>query len=97
MVDSPAVKLLYDIYHMQVMEGDIIRTINQYHAYLGHYHTAGNPGRHELDKTQELQYEPIIRAIATTGYQGYIGQEFIPTTNPEAGLRQAFEICTVNV
>jgi hydroxypyruvate isomerase len=97
MVDSPAVKLLYDIYHMQVMEGDIIRTINQYHAYLGHYHTAGNPGRHELDKTQELQYEPIIRAIAATGYQGYIGQEFIPTTNPEAGLRQAFEICTVNV
>src|SRR5947209_13597804 len=97
MVDSPAVKLLYDIYHMQVMEGDIIRTINQYHAYLGHYHTAGNPGRHELDKTQELQYEPIIRPISTTGYQGYIGQEFIPTTNPEAGLRQAFEICTVNV
>ncbi len=92
-VDSPAVKLLYDIYHMQVMEGDIIRTIHDYHPWFGHYHTAGNPGRHELDERQELQYKPIIQAIAATGYTGYIGQEFIPTGDPEVALRQAFEVC----
>lgn len=95
MVNSPAVKLLYDIYHMQIMEGDIIRTIREYHAYFGHYHTAGNPGRNELDERQELQYRPIIQAIAATGYQGYIGQEFIPSGDAEAALRQAFEICSV--
>lgn len=95
MVDSPAVKLLYDIYHMQVMEGDIIRTIREHHAYFGHYHTAGNPGRQELDERQELQYKPIIQAIATTGYKGYLGQEFIPTGDPEVALRQAFEICNI--
>ena len=95
MVDSPAVRLLYDIYHMQVMEGDIIRTIRQYHGYFSHYHTAGNPGRQELDQTQELQYKPIIQAIAATGYKGYLGQEFIPTGDPEVALRQAFEICNI--
>ena len=95
MVDSPAVKLLYDIYHMQVMEGDIIRTIREHHAYFGHYHTAGNPGRQELDERQELQYKPIIQAIAATGYKGYLGQEFIPTGDPEVALRQAFEICNI--
>jgi hydroxypyruvate isomerase len=97
MVDSPAVRLLYDIYHMQIMEGDIIRTIRQYHDYFAHYHTAGNPGRHEIDKRQELQYEPIIQAIVATGYQGYLGQEFIPTEDPEVSLKQAFEICNVRL
>lgn len=96
MVDSPTMKLLYDIYHMQVMEGDIIRTIREHHIYFGHYHTAGTPGRNELDEGQELQYRPIIQAIAATGYQGYIGQEFIPTGDAEAALRQAFEICNVD-
>ena len=95
MVDSPAVKLLYDIYHMQVMEGDIIRTIREHHAYFGHYHTAGNPGRQELDERQELQYKPIIQAIAATGYKGYLGHEFIPTGDPEVALRQAFETCDI--
>ena len=95
MVDSPAVRLLYDIYHMQVMEGDIIRTIREQHAYFGHYHTAGNPGRQELDERQELQYKPIIQAIAATGYKGYLGQEFIPSGNPEVALRQAFDICNI--
>lgn len=97
MVDSSAVRLLYDIYHMQVMEGDIIRTIHQYHDYFAHYHTAGNPGRHELDKRQELQYEPIVQTIVATGYQGYLGQEFIPTENPEVSLKQAFEICNIHL
>lgn len=95
MVDSPAVKLLYDIYHMQVMEGDIIRTIRAYHGWFGHYHTAGNPGRHELDEHQELQYRPIIQAIEATGYTGYIGQEFVPTGDAEVALRQAFEVCNI--
>src|SRR5262249_45454402 len=95
MVSSPAVRLLYDIYHMQVMEGDIIRTIRQYHGYFAHYHAAGNPGRQELDERQELQYKPIIQAIAETGYQGYLGQEFIPAGDPEVALRQAFEICNI--
>lgn len=95
MVASPAVKLLYDIYHMQIMEGDIIRTIREHHSYFAHYHTAGNPGRHELDERQELQYRPIAQAIAATGYQGYLGHEFIPTGEPEATLRQAFEICSI--
>jgi hydroxypyruvate isomerase len=93
LVDSPAVRLLYDIYHMQVMEGDIIRTVQQYHAYFGHYHTAGNPGRHELNETQELQYGAIARAIAAVGYDGYIGQEFIPIGEPDVALRQAFSVC----
>lgn len=97
MVDSPAIRLLYDIYHMQIMEGDIIRTIRQYHDYFAHYHTAGNPGRHELGKRQELQYEPIIQTIVATGYQGYLGQEFIPTEDPEVSLKQAFEICDIHL
>ena len=93
MVDSSRVKLLYDIYHMQIMEGDIIRTIRAHHQYFGHYHTAGNPGRNDMDDTQELNYPPIIRAIATTGYDGYIGHEFIPKGEPIAALRAAFELC----
>ncbi len=95
MVNSPRVKLLYDIYHMQIMEGDIIRTIRDNHSFFAHYHTAGNPGRHEIDETQELNYAPIIRAIRETGYEGYLGQEFIPLGDPLAGLKQAFDLCDI--
>ena len=94
-VGSDAFRLLYDIYHMQIMEGDLIRTIERDHAAFGHYHTAGNPGRHELDDSQELQYAPIIRAIAETGFEGFLGQEFIPTKDPRASLEQAVAVCTV--
>jgi hydroxypyruvate isomerase len=92
-VNSPRVKLLYDIYHMQVMEGDVIRTIRDNQAHIAHYHTAGVPGRHEINETQELYYPAIARAISETGYEGYLGQEFVPTGDPVAGLRQAFESC----
>jgi hydroxypyruvate isomerase len=95
MVNSPRVKLLYDIYHMQIMEGDIIRTIRDNHSSFAHYHTAGNPGRHEIDETQELNYPPIIRTILETGYEGYLGQEFIPLGDPLAGLKQAFDLCDI--
>ncbi len=97
MVGSPRVRLLYDIYHMQIMEGDIIRTISAHNAFFGHYHTAGNPGRNEIDATQELNYPPIIRAILETGYAGFLGQEFVPRGDPIAGLREAFEICNLAV
>ena len=96
MVDSLRVKLLYDIYHMQIMEGDIIRTVHDSHAHFGHYHTGGNPGRHEIDDTQELNYPAIIRAIEATGYDGYLGQEFVPTGDPAAALRDALARCTVS-
>jgi hydroxypyruvate isomerase len=95
MVDSQRVRLLYDIYHMQVMEGDIIRTIQAYHPFFAHYHTAGNPGRHEIDETQELNYRAIVGAIAATGYSGYVCQEFVPQGDPRAALRQAFEACRI--
>ncbi len=95
MVDSPRVKLLYDIYHMQIMEGDIIRTIRDNHQYFAHYHTAGNPGRNEIDDTQELNYRPIMQAIVDTGYEGYVGQEFIPKKDAVASLKQAFDLCDV--
>src|SRR5712672_93615 len=78
MVNSPRVKLLYDIYHMQIMEGDIIRTIQENHPYFAHYHTGGNPGRNEIDDSQELNYPAIVKAISATGYEGYLGQEFVP-------------------
>ncbi len=94
-VGSERFKLLYDIYHMQIMEGDVIRTINEHHAAIGHYHTAGNPGRNELDDTQELNYAPIMRAIKATGYKGFIGQEFIPKRDPLTSLREAVELCRV--
>jgi hydroxypyruvate isomerase len=94
-VGSPRFKLLYDIYHMQIMEGDVIRTIKDYHQYIGHYHTGGNPGRHEIDDTQELNYPAVMRAIAETGYDGYIGQEFIPTRDEMTSLRQAYQICDI--
>ena len=96
LVGSPYVRLLYDIYHMQVMEGDIIRTIQDNHAWFGHYHTAGNPGRHEIGDAQELYYPAIMRAILATGYDGYVGQEFIPTGDPVAALEGAFELCDVD-
>jgi hydroxypyruvate isomerase len=94
-VDSPRVKLLYDIYHMQIMEGDVIRTIRRNIPYIAHFHTGGVPGRHELDDTQELQYRTIAKAIADLNYQGYFGHEFLPVKDPLASLRQAVELCTV--
>jgi hydroxypyruvate isomerase len=94
-VGSPRVKALYDIYHMQIMEGDIIRTIRDYHQIFGHYHTAGNPGRRDLDTDQELYYPPIIRAIAETNYDGYVGHEFIPKADPIAALAAAYKLCDV--
>ncbi|WP_233215069.1 TIM barrel protein [Rhodopirellula bahusiensis] len=95
-VDSPAMKLLFDIYHVQIMHGDVIRQLRRYHEFVGHYHTAGNPGRGELDFNQEINYPPIIRAIQETGYTGYLAQEFIPTNpDPIASLRQAFTLCNV--
>lgn len=94
-VDSPRVKLLYDIYHMQIMEGDIIRTIKNHVEHIGHFHTAGNPGRHEIDDSQELYYPAIMRAIAETNYEGYVGQEFTPTRDAAASLEQAYRICNV--
>jgi hydroxypyruvate isomerase len=95
LVDSPRVRLLYDIYHMQIMEGDIIRTIQQQHQWFAHYHTAGNPGRHEIDQSQELYYPAIVQAMAATGYTGYLAQEFIPRSDPVESLRQALALCTV--
>lgn len=93
---SPNFKLLYDIYHMQIQEGDIIRTIQDYHSYLGHYHTAGVPGRHEIGDDQELNYPAIMRAIQETGFKGYVAQEFIPTAEePLDSLKEAFRICDV--
>jgi hydroxypyruvate isomerase len=94
-VGSERFKLLYDIYHMQIMEGDVINTIRREAAYIGHYHTGGVPGRHEIDDTQELNYPAVMRAIATTGFKGFVGQEFIPAKDPLTSLRQAVERCTV--
>jgi hydroxypyruvate isomerase len=94
-VGSSRFKLLYDIYHMQIMEGDVIRTIRQYKDFIGHYHTGGNPGRNEIDETQELNYPAIVKAILETGYTGYLGQEFIPKREPVASLAQGFRICDV--
>jgi hydroxypyruvate isomerase len=92
-VSSPRVKLLFDIYHMQIMEGDIIRTIREVHELIGHYHTGGNPGRNELDDKQELYYPAILQAIKATGYAGYIAHEFIPNGDPIASLRSLFQQC----
>ncbi|MCL4213686.1 MAG: TIM barrel protein [Gemmatimonadales bacterium] len=91
-VGSPRFKLLYDVYHMQIMEGDVVRTIGQYAPLIGHYHTAGVPGRHELDDTQELNYGRIARAIAATGFTGFVAHEFIPTRDPIAKLAEAHAI-----
>ncbi len=94
-VGSERFKLLYDIYHMQIMEGDVIRTIQNNHQYFGHYHTGGNPGRNEIDETQELYYPAIMRAIKATGYTGFVAQEFIPKRDPLKSLGEAIKICTV--
>jgi len=89
-VGSSRFKMLYDIYHMQIMEGDLIRTIRANADHIGHYHTAGNPGRHELNETQEIYYPAVIASIAATGYSGFIGHEFIPAGNIVDGLRHAY-------
>ena len=93
-VGSPAVKLLYDIYHMQIMEGDLIRTIRQKHEAFGHYHLAGNPGRHEPDATQEINAFPVFAAILETGFEGWLGMEYLPTVEPEISLRRARALLT---
>ncbi len=96
-IGSERFKLLYDIYHMQIMEGDVIKTIQDNYQYIGHYHTGGVPGRHEIDETQELNYRRICEAIMETGFTGYLAQEFIPSKDkdPIASLRQGAKICDV--
>jgi hydroxypyruvate isomerase len=94
-VGSPRVKLLFDIYHVQIMHGDLVRRIEENKDVIAHVHTAGNPGRGELDDTQEIQYAPVMRKLLDIGYTGYVGQEFIPTRDPREGLRQAVRLCDV--
>ena len=94
-VGSPRVKLLYDIYHMQIMEGDVIRTIRDFFPHLAHFHTGGVPGRHELDDAQELNWRTVCRAIADRGFTGYLAHEFVPTRDPMSSLREAFALCDV--
>jgi hydroxypyruvate isomerase len=94
-IGSERVKVLFDIYHVQIMHGDVIVRIKQHKDWIGHYHTAGVPGRNEIDDTQELNYAPIMKAIVETGYQGYVGQEFIPLRDKVASLSQAVKICDV--
>lgn len=94
-VGSPRMKLLFDIYHVQIMDGDVIVRLKKYAEYIAHVHTAGNPGRRELDDQQEINYPPIMRVLLEVGYSGYVGQEFIPTRDPLDGLRQAVALCDV--
>jgi len=94
-VNSPNVKLLYDIYHMQIMEGDLIATIRANLAWIAHFHTGGVPGRHDLDDTQEVQWDGVMRAIADAGFKGYVAHEFLPLRDPFASLRAAVELCDV--
>ncbi len=94
-VASERVKVLFDIYHVQIMHGDVITRIKQHKDWVGHYHTAGVPGRNEIDDTQEIQYAPVMRAIVETGYQGYVGQEFIPLRDKARSLAEAARICDV--
>lgn len=94
-VGSPSLKLLFDIYHVQIMDGDVIRRIGKLKDAIAHVHTAGNPGRGELDDRQEINYPPIMRALLAAGYKGYVGQEFIPTGDPWKGLKQAVALCDV--
>ncbi|WP_202630496.1 hydroxypyruvate isomerase family protein [Deinococcus alpinitundrae] len=96
-VASPRVKLLYDVYHMQIMEGDLIRTIGRQQDHIAHYHTAGNPGRGDLDDQQEIQYAPVLRAIRDTGFGGFVAHEFIPGGDPATALRQTFELCQAHL
>ncbi len=94
-VGSPRLKLLFDVYHVQIMDGDVIRRIRQHKDYIGHVHVAGCPGRGELDSKQELNFPPIMQALLEVGYAGYVGQEFIPTRAPYAGLHEAVTLCDV--
>ncbi len=94
-VNSPNVKLLYDIYHMQIMEGDLIATIRKNIAWIGHFHTGGVPGRHELDNTQEVQWDGVMRAIAESEFKGYVAHEFLPLRDPMTSLRAAADLCDV--
>jgi hydroxypyruvate isomerase len=94
-VNSPNVKLLYDIYHMQIMEGDLITTIRENIPWIAHFHTGGVPGRHELDDTQEVQWDGVMRAIADIGFKGYVAHEFLPTGDPFTSLRKAVDLCDV--
>ena len=94
-VGSPRMKLLFDIYHVQIMHGDLVRRIEQNKDIIGHVHTAGNPGRGELDDTQEIRYPAVMRKLLEIKYDGYVGQEFIPTRNPTEGLREAVRLCDV--
>ncbi|HEV3122431.1 MAG TPA: TIM barrel protein [Isosphaeraceae bacterium] len=94
-VGSPNLKLLFDIYHVQIMDGDLIRRIRQLKDLIAHVHTAGNPGRGELDMKQEITYKPVMEALIEIGYQGFVGQEFIPTRDPLQGLREAVTLCDV--
>jgi len=94
-VNSPHVKLLYDIYHMQIMEGDLIDTITANIDVIGHFHTGGVPGRHQLDHNQEVQWDGVMRGIADSGFKGYVAHEFLPTIDPMTALRQAVELCNV--
>ncbi|GGB80312.1 hydroxypyruvate isomerase family protein [Dyadobacter sediminis] len=96
MVGSQRFKLLYDIYHMQIMEGDVIATIKKYHQYIGHYHTGGVPGRNEIDEEQELYYPAIMKAIVETGFKGFVAQEFIPKREPISSLKKCVEICDIS-
>jgi hydroxypyruvate isomerase len=94
-VNSPRVKLLFDIYHMQIMEGDLVRTIQKNIDSIGHFHTGGVPGRHELDGTQEVQWDGVMRGIAATNFRGLVAHEFIPTRDPLTSLRDAADLCDV--
>lgn len=94
-VGSPRMKLLFDIYHVQIMDGDVMRRIREHRDYLGHIHTAGNPGRAELDNNQEINYPPLMEALLEVGYEGYVGQEYIPTRDAREGLQQAVSLCDV--
>jgi len=94
-VGSPRMKLLFDIYHVQIMDGDVIRRVHECGDHIGHIHTAGNPGRGELDKNQEIYYPPIMEALLEIKYKGFVGQEFIPTRDPFKGLSQAVSLCDV--
>jgi len=97
LVNSPNLKLLYDIYHMQVQEGNVIQTLTTHLKYIGHVHTAGVPGRADIDETQELYYPAIIRALRNAGYRGYIAHEFLPKGEPLAALRRAYDICNIDI
>jgi hydroxypyruvate isomerase len=94
-VASPRVKLLYDIYHMQIMEGDVIRTIRTNRDFIAHFHTGGVPGRHELDETQEVNWRAVCRAIADSGFTGFVAHEFTPTRDPLTSLAEAVALCDV--